>query len=179
MIAKKRDNQAFIRGFSSRKQKYGLLSSKSRNSTGFTLIELLIVIGIISIIAAAIIVAISPGEKMGSARESTRAAHFSAIGPAFYSTMMGNNGLDSIAEILEEADCNGDDGDTSTSLSWDSARDFTDNCAGLIGLGSAPEDPEETASYRVRATSGDIAGRLLIYTTATGSEWQEGNPAIY
>ncbi len=146
---------------------------------GFTIVELLVVIGIIAIIAAAVIVIIAPGEKMKSARESTRAAHFNAIGSAFHLTVVRDNGFGNIAEILLETDCNGDDGETSTPLSWEIARGFTDDCAELVGLGSAPVDPQDDAEYKIKANMEGVAGRLILYTTSTESEWQEENPVIY
>ncbi len=53
-------------------------------SSGFTLIELLIVIGIIAILAAAIIVAITPGERLQDAREATVRAQMQAIATDAY-----------------------------------------------------------------------------------------------
>ncbi len=149
------------------------------STTGFTIIELLVVIGIISILASIVIIIIAPAEKMKSAREATRAAHFNAIGSSFHLAVTRDNGFDNIAGVLEEPDCNGDDGDGSTTIDWNIERDFTDDCAELIGLGFAPLDPEEGEGYKVKGTSGEIAGRLIIYTTATESKWQEENPLIY
>ncbi len=51
---------------------------------GFTLIELLIVIGIIAILAAAVIIAVNPGEKLASARDATRERHVQSLIQALY-----------------------------------------------------------------------------------------------
>jgi type IV pilus assembly protein PilE len=59
---------------------------------GFTLIELLIVIGIIAILAAAIIVAITPGQRLQDAREATVKAQMQAIGTDAYRYVIDNSG---------------------------------------------------------------------------------------
>ena len=61
---------------------------------GFTLIELLIVIGIIAILAAAVIVAINPGQQFEQARNSTRRSQLSSVASAIHSwAAMENNGV--------------------------------------------------------------------------------------
>ncbi len=58
---------------------------KKRNSlSGFTLIELLIVIGIIAILAAAIIVAVSPGDQLDRTRKATVKAQMQSVSTAAY-----------------------------------------------------------------------------------------------
>jgi len=54
------------------------------NKDGFTLIELLIVISIIAILTGAVVIAISPGERLASARDATRERHVQAIENALY-----------------------------------------------------------------------------------------------
>ena len=129
-------------------------------SKGFTLIELLIVIGIIAILAAAVIITITPGERLQEARNATRSSHMSAIGSAFHLTAVDQgNSLNSVADIIGHADCGAG---TVTAL-----RNFSNACAALIGLGStAPVDPQ-TGSYRVRATAGGTESRLEIQTPST------------
>ena len=145
---------------------------KNKNQ-GFTLIELLIVIGIIAILAAAVIITITPGERLTDARESTRAAHFAAIGNAFHITTVDiqePTNLANIADIVTHIDCGGD-----TYNEW---RDFDDSCADLVGMGSAPVDPQNGDEYQVRATSDGTGSQLEIYTTATESEWGGSENAI-
>ena len=62
------------------------------NQKGFTLIELLIVIGIIAILASAVIVAINPGQQFEQARNSTRRSHLSTVASAVYSWSIENQG---------------------------------------------------------------------------------------
>jgi len=65
---------------------------KSFNEKGFTLIELLIVIGIIAILAAAVIVAINPGQQFAQARNASRQSHLSSISTAIYSHYVTEGG---------------------------------------------------------------------------------------
>jgi prepilin-type N-terminal cleavage/methylation domain-containing protein len=65
---------------------------KNTNQKGFTLIELLIVIGIIAILAAAVIIAINPGRQFEQAREATRWSHVNSIANAVYSYAIDNGG---------------------------------------------------------------------------------------
>ncbi|MEA2092657.1 MAG: prepilin-type N-terminal cleavage/methylation domain-containing protein [Patescibacteria group bacterium] len=65
---------------------------KKTNQKGFTLIELLIVIGIIAILAAAVIIAINPGRQFEQAREATRWSHVNSVANAVYSYAIDNGG---------------------------------------------------------------------------------------
>ncbi|MDP2704751.1 MAG: prepilin-type N-terminal cleavage/methylation domain-containing protein, partial [bacterium] len=50
---------------------------------GFTLIELLIVIGILGILAAAVVVVLNPGELLAQARDGTRLADLDSVRSAY------------------------------------------------------------------------------------------------
>jgi len=52
---------------------------------GFTLIELLIVVGIITILASAAIVAINPGKHFKQTRNATRWSHMNSVANGVYS----------------------------------------------------------------------------------------------
>ncbi len=86
------------------------------NNRAFTLIELLIVIGIIAILAAAIIVAISPGQQLAQARNTTRRNHINSLQTALYAHYLDENeypgGInEDLQEIchpeVEEVNCDG------------------------------------------------------------------------
>jgi len=65
----------------------------NRKKKGFTLIELLIVIGIIAILAAAIIIAINPGQQFKQARNATRWSHMNSLANGVYSYVISNGGV--------------------------------------------------------------------------------------
>ncbi len=65
-----------------------LITRIMKNKQGFTLIELLIVIGIIAILAAAIIIAVNPGEQLQKAREASVKSQMQAIATGVFSHMV-------------------------------------------------------------------------------------------
>ena len=80
---------------------------KNNNKRGFTLIELLIVIGIIAILAAAVIIAINPGQQFAQARNSARRSHLNSVANAVYSYSIEHGGTfpdcdDNDSELEEE-----------------------------------------------------------------------------
>ncbi len=131
---------------------------------GFTLIELLIVIGIIAILATAIIVAVNPGEILKDAREVSRESHMLSIGNAFYNTIIDqSNEYSSVENILVDG-CIG----WADPQIWDN---FNDDCAQVIGLSGAPVDPAGGGdpAYRIRAT--EDGSRLQIASPSAESKW--------
>ncbi len=58
----------------SAKHKKELSSVKKRKFTGFTIVEFLVAIGIIVVLAGAIIVIINPGQRLAKARDNNRKA---------------------------------------------------------------------------------------------------------
>ncbi len=65
---------------------------KKTKQKGFTLIELLIVIGIIAILAAAVIIAINPGQQFKQARNATRWSHMNSLANSVYSYVISSGG---------------------------------------------------------------------------------------
>ncbi len=157
------------------------------NRKGFTLIELLIVIGIITILASAVIIAINPGEHFKRAREATRDAHANSIVNAVYSFAVDNDGVlpdcdknpaetvwsdqwdwddyDTTWEDYEEEDSLGD-GATSD---WNNERPLAacgDDLAGgdTIYLPDLPRDPQGGEYYTI--ASDEDGTRIQISTSA-------------
>jgi len=143
-----------------------MLYKKPSGKNGFTIVELLIVIGIISIIAASVIMIISPAQKLLDARGATREAHMSAIGKSFHLAVVRDNGFPDIETILNNSDCWSGENPGVTEY-----RDFIDTCALLIGLGEeAPLDPQG-GRYRVRLTAnGQVSVTLPETVTESAME---------
>jgi prepilin-type N-terminal cleavage/methylation domain-containing protein len=116
---------------------------KNRRKEGFTLIELLIVIGIIAILAAAVIIAINPGQQFKQARNATRWSHMNSVANSVYSYVISSGG--------SYPDCTG--GTATVALgsltSFEAvtvARDLVNCEADLVTGGhmsNLPQDPQE------------------------------------
>jgi prepilin-type N-terminal cleavage/methylation domain-containing protein len=125
---------------------------KKINQKGFTLIELLIVIGIIAILAAAVIITVTPGEKLEQARNATRNSHMTAIGTALHMGLVDNL----IPSLVS----------TCVNATWTTWTDFSDDCAQGLGLSVAPVDPQTGALYQT-ALSSATGNRIRVKTPAT------------
>jgi len=80
---------------------------KTLSTKAFTLIELLIVIAIIAILAAAVIIAVNPGEQLAKARDATRERHVNAVESAVYTYHIDNLEFPSdLANSLGSEICN-------------------------------------------------------------------------
>jgi len=114
------------------KEKPGFLRNTATKDSGFTLIELLIVIAIIAILAAAVIIAVNPGEQLSKARDATRERHVQALESALY-VYQYDNGIfpAGITSTLTEI-CN-------TNIEEVVCGDLTDLSG--IEIGSIPVNP--------------------------------------
>jgi prepilin-type N-terminal cleavage/methylation domain-containing protein len=124
------------------------------NKKGFTLIELLIVIGIIAILAAAIIIAINPGEQFKQARNATRWSHMNSIANGVYSYVISHGG--------NYPDC---------ILSYPTTTTVS-NCTILVTdghIGGIPQDPSTGENYVIRFDNSDQT-RIRISSTAEEAE---------
>jgi len=100
------------------KQKGFTLPRNVNAEGGFTLIELLIVIGIIAILAAAVIIAINPGQQFQQARNATRWSHMNSVANAVYSYAIQEGGA--------FPDCSDDTDDTDEPDPLGDGTDFND-----------------------------------------------------
>ena len=87
----------------------------SKSNRGFTLIEILLVIGLISILAAIVIIAINPVRQFAQARNTQRASDVNAILNAVHQNTVDNRGnwtcsttLPTIATTISSAVAAGD-----------------------------------------------------------------------
>jgi len=125
---------------------------KNKNQ-GFTLIELLIVIGIIAILAAAVIVSINPGQQFVQARNATRRNHMNTIATAVYSYVVENDG--------QYPECEDDVLDSADFIDVALCTELTPD-----HISSIPDDPEESANYQIKLT-----GDGSIELESSSDEW--------
>ncbi len=116
---------------------------------GFTLIELLIVIGIIAILAAAVIIAINPGRQFTQARNATRWSHLNSLAGAIYAYAIDHQG-----NFPSGCGDNADIADVSTA------------CGALTPtyMQALPTDPQSPTSKYQIIKAGD---RIKITSTAS------------
>lgn len=122
---------------------------------GFTLIELLIVVGIIAILAAAIIIAVSPGEQLGEAQATARQAQMQSIGTAIYNTILDDDSISSVADVANLADCEG-------TTAGDGNGTVSPACATAIGLPGGDWVVPGTASDNYTFTQTATGDRVEI-----------------
>ncbi len=121
---------------------------QKKKEKGFTLIELLIVIGIIAILAAAVIIAINPGQQFKQARNATRWSHMNSVANSVYSSVISSGGsypacTDTFGEVTPTPALGNLSGPFET---VDEARDLIHCETNLVGGGhmsALPRDPQE------------------------------------
>ncbi len=127
-------------------------TEKIRKEKGFTLIELLIVVGIIAILAAAVIITVTPGERLKEARDATRAANMAAIGTGLHVGV-----VDGKINSLLDSNC----------VATTSYALFTQDCATVVAMGSAPTDPQSGNEYYTMATTVGGTYRVAVRSNPT------------
>ncbi len=79
---------------------------QNKKQSGFTLIELLIVIGIIAILAAAVIITITPGQRLAEARDGVREGHLNVLQISTYLYVVDNGDYPTTITTTSTEICN-------------------------------------------------------------------------
>jgi type IV pilus assembly protein PilA len=144
----------------------------ARGKQGFTLMEILLVVGIIGILAAAVIVALNPARQFAQARNAQRWSNINALLNAVYQYAVDNNGLipaaitTTVREICNnQTDCIDDDSGGIPLIELQSMLVGTDQRY-LTALPSDPRCPDPS----VCATDGGptIGSGYTIVRSANG-----------
>jgi prepilin-type N-terminal cleavage/methylation domain-containing protein len=114
---------------------------KNKNQKGFTLIELLIVIGIIAILAAAVIIAINPGQQFQQARNATRWSHMNSLANSTYSYVISEGG--SYPNCTDGESTTTPLGNLIAFETEENARDVVECQTDLVGGGHMSELPRD------------------------------------
>lgn len=138
------------------------MTNLKNEKKGFTLLEILLVVGIISILAGIVILAINPTKQLGDTRDAQRRSDVLTILNVIYQYSIDNDGdLEGIADGSDLTTA-----DTCTDEGTD-AYDLEDALAGTTEtyLVSIPVDPTEgvvdtTSAYYV--TYSDTTGRITV-----------------
>lgn len=125
---------------------------------GFTLIEILIVIGIMAILATAIILAVNPPKQFAQARDTQRWINVSNISNAIYQNAAENNGVFTCAAGALP----------SSAATMKSGMGGYDICACLVPtyLGSMPFDPSTAGTAYTDCANYDTGYTVMQNTTS-------------
>lgn len=146
-------------------------NNKIKRAGGFTLIEILIVIGIISILAAIVIVAVNPARQFSQARNAQRRADTNTILNATYQYAVDATGtlpvaipLGACGTATTQQVCKTAGGGTCTGLVDLSV--LTDNETYLVAMPTDPSGPADSnpngAGYHITKSSN---GRVTVCAT--------------
>jgi prepilin-type N-terminal cleavage/methylation domain-containing protein len=105
--------------------------TKSLNfKKGFTLLEILLVVGIISILAGIVILAINPTKQLGDTRNAQRRSDVLTILNAVYQYTLDNNGAlpATIPDIVVDSEC-ADEANDAAEICQDDGT-----CTGIVDL---------------------------------------------
>ncbi len=137
--------------------------------SGFTLLEILLVVGIISILAGIVILAINPTKQLGDTRNAQRRADVLTIINAIYQYSLDEGVLpnDLGDEIADEGDCYTVDEAGIGTANTESvlASTLTDLTASSTYLSQIPDDPslDGSGDYSVVLRS---SGRVTVCAPA-------------
>ncbi len=147
---------------------------------GFTLIELLIVIGILGILAAAIIVVLNPGELLAQARDGQRLSDLDSIRAAIslYLSDVSSPTLGTTEYSTVNATCGLGDGTCTVNADYtvDGGGWVDVNLTSIAGgspLSTLPRDPTSNATYQY-AYDGDNTNKTFELNARLESQKHRG-----
>ena len=125
---------------------------------GFTLLEILLVVGIISILAGIVILAINPTKQLGDTRNAQRRADVLTILNAIYQYSIDNNGVIPTDIVSGTCDLTHeiDNGSTGTGIDLYTDLVSASNTTYLVAI---PNDPQATST-----DAADGAGYAAVLT---------------
>lgn len=142
--------------------------------SGFTLIEILLVIGILGILAVAVIVAINPARQFAQANNAQRESNVNTILNAVYQYAIDNNGLlpGTITATPTEICATGTAASTCATAGLIDLSVLTNNEKYLVSIPKDPQCPSVCATngvdYQIFRTAN---GRITV--SAPGAEINE------
>ncbi len=128
---------------------------------GFTLIEVLLVIGIIVILAGAIIVAVNPGRQLANTRNTQRTTDANAILNAIVENIIGNEGKWNCTSSVYSSTSLPDATATIVTGSENNQNEINLSCLVPLYISKIPVDPSLPANSI-------NTGYRLIYSSSTG-----------
>ena len=153
------------------------MTKKVSGAKGFTLLEILLVVGIISILAGIVILAINPTKQLGDTRNAERRSDVLTILNAIYQYSIDNNGLLSTITNGGGAITPSDTCDTSGT----DALLLSDKLVGtdakyLVGIPTDPNAADKTSLAEYYVVASPTTGRITVCAPDT----ENGiTPAIY
>jgi len=140
-----------------------MTKSLNYKNKGFTLLEILLVVGIISILAGIIILAINPTKQLGDTRNAQRRADVLTIMNAIYQFSIDNHGnMDTINNGSTLPDGSGS---TCAANVGTDAKNLRDSLVGndAVYLTDIPHDPSISVFQ-----SGDNTEYYVVQSSSTG-----------
>ncbi len=135
------------------------MKSYKQRTAGFTLLEILLVVGIISILAGIVILAINPTKQLGDTRNAQRRSDVLTILNAVYQYALDNSGT--LPTDITEATC-----DLDEEIGNDDTGVYVDLYTDLVGTSTTylvdiPNDPQATST-----ADGDGSGYAIVQTSS-------------